>query len=97
MNLYSCRLSSTLHYPDSQSAIEAAFVGGPVALAYDRFDTPTREAVHREYLASIEAFRTPAGYSIPGEFVVCRGRKGKSACPAKWKGAAMCSASAGIL
>ncbi|MGP1395151.1 MAG: class I SAM-dependent methyltransferase [Inquilinaceae bacterium] len=69
------RLTSELPYADDRAAIEAAFVGGPVALAYDRFDEPTRAAAHREYVASITPFRTPDGYRIPGEFVVCRGYK----------------------
>lgn len=69
------RLSTELPYADDRAAIEAAFVGGPVALAYDRFDEPMRAAAHREYLASIAPFRMPEGYRIPGEFVVCRGYK----------------------
>ena len=51
----------------------AAFAGGPVAMAYSRFDDETRAEVHAEYLASIEAFRSQKGYRIPGEFVVVRG------------------------
>lgn len=69
------RLSCTLPYPDDDSALEAAFVGGPVALAYNRFDTSTRAAAHAEYLASIARYKTPKGYRIPGEFVVCMGIK----------------------
>ncbi len=69
------RLSCTLPYPDADSALEAAFVGGPVALAYNRFDASTRAAAHAEYLASIARYRTSRGYRIPGEFVVCRGTK----------------------
>lgn len=69
------RLSCTLPYPDEDSALEAAFVGGPVALAYNRFDASTRAAAHAEYLASIARYRTPQGYRIPGEFVVCKGIK----------------------
>jgi hypothetical protein len=57
------------------AAIGAAFVGGPVALAYSRFDEPTREGAHAEYLASIEPHRRGVGYAIPGEFVVARARK----------------------
>ena len=69
------RLTSELPYADDRAALEAAFIGGPVALAYDRFDEPTRDAAHREYLASIAPFRSPDGYRIPGEFVVCRGSR----------------------
>jgi ubiquinone/menaquinone biosynthesis C-methylase UbiE len=69
------RLISELPYADACAAIEAAFVGGPVALAYDRFDEQTRTVAHQEYLDSIAPFRTADGYRIPGEFVVCRGYK----------------------
>jgi len=48
-------------------------IGGPVALAYARFDIATQEAVCAEYLTSIEAFRAGAGYEIPGEFVITSG------------------------
>lgn len=67
------RLTSILAYPDDLTALEAAFAGGPVALAFNRFDAKTRTAAERDYLASIARFRTPSGYRIPGEFVVCRG------------------------
>ncbi|MEM1276386.1 MAG: methyltransferase domain-containing protein [Pseudomonadota bacterium] len=69
------RISSELDYPDDKSALVAAFAGGPVALAYHRFDAETRIAVHREYLHSIAPFRRAKGYRIAGEFVVCRGFK----------------------
>jgi ubiquinone/menaquinone biosynthesis C-methylase UbiE len=69
------RLRVALDYDSAEDALGAAFVGGPVALAYSRFDEPTRDAAHAEYLASIEPFRNGAGYSIPGEFVVTLGRR----------------------
>ncbi|MEM1046834.1 MAG: methyltransferase domain-containing protein [Pseudomonadota bacterium] len=69
------RLTADLPYPDDRAAIDAAFIGGPVALAYDRFDEQTRAAAHREYLDSIAPFRTGEGYRIPGEFVINRGRR----------------------
>jgi ubiquinone/menaquinone biosynthesis C-methylase UbiE len=69
------RISTTLHYDSADDALGAAFAGGPVALAYSRFDEPTREGAHQEYLASIEAFKSGTGYRIPGEFVVGRGEK----------------------
>ena len=68
-------LSTILHYDSSEAACGAAFAGGPVALAYARFDACMREAVHAEYLTSIEAYRTSHGYAIPGEFVITRGCK----------------------
>ncbi len=67
------RLSTTLSYDSAADALGAAFVGGPVAMAYARFDVPTREAAHAEYLASIESYKVGDGYAIPGEFVVARG------------------------
>lgn len=69
------RLSTLLDYDSPADACGAAFAGGPVALAYARFDEPTREAAHADYLASIEPYHVGNGYEIPGEFVVVRGRK----------------------
>jgi ubiquinone/menaquinone biosynthesis C-methylase UbiE len=65
------RISTTLPYPDEAAALSAAFAGGPVALAYNRFDAEAREAAHAEYLASIAPYRDKGGYRIPGEFVIC--------------------------
>lgn len=67
------RITTTLEYGSAADALTAAFEGGPVAMAYDRFDPPTREAAHREYLETISDFRVGDGYRIPGEFVVVRG------------------------
>ena len=69
------RLSSPLAYDSAEDAADAAFVGGPVALAYTRFDESTRIAARREYLESIEAYRVAQGYRVPGEFVVGCGEK----------------------
>jgi ubiquinone/menaquinone biosynthesis C-methylase UbiE len=67
------RLTTTLRYETGEQACGAAFAGGPVALAYARFDDTVRSEVHAEYLASIEPFRSGSGYAVPGEFVVARG------------------------
>ena len=67
------RLESTLEYETPEAALAAAFLGGPVAMAYSRFDDSTRAAVHREYLESIAPFRQGDGYRIPGAFLVARG------------------------
>jgi ubiquinone/menaquinone biosynthesis C-methylase UbiE len=67
------RVPTRLHYDSAEDACGAAFAGGPVALAYSRFDDETRDEAHREYLASIEAYRDGDRYAIPGEFVVVRG------------------------
>jgi ubiquinone/menaquinone biosynthesis C-methylase UbiE len=69
------RINTTLHYDSADEAIGAAFAGGPVALAYSRFDDETRAAAHAEYLTSIAAFEHDGSYRIPGEFVVARARK----------------------
>lgn len=69
------RISALLHYNSAREAVDAAFAGGPVALAYSRFDDLTRAEAQAEYLASIEKFRAGAGYDLPGEFVVARGVK----------------------
>ena len=65
------RIATTLVYDDGDEACDAAFVGGPVALAWSRFDAATRERVRANYLAAISSWRRPdGGYCIPGEFVV---------------------------
>jgi len=69
------RFNVDLHYHDSKTALMAAFVGGPVALAYQKFDTKTKDIVQNEYLESIEPYKNGDGYKIPGEFVVARGVK----------------------
>jgi SAM-dependent methyltransferase len=71
----SARLSTTLSYGSAAEACRAAFAGGPVALAYARFDAHTRQEVHAEYLAAIEPYRRGTSYALPGEFVVVSGRK----------------------
>jgi SAM-dependent methyltransferase len=74
------RLSVTLHYSTSEEALGAAFAGGPVALAYSRFDERTREEAHSEYLESIAPFRNGSGYNVPGEFVVAVGNVRAAGC-----------------
>jgi hypothetical protein len=69
------RFSTVLNYQSDEDACGAAFAGGPVALAYSRFDRPTRDEAHAEYLASIGSWRKNSGYEVPGEFVVARGVK----------------------
>lgn len=69
------RLSVNLYYPSDEIAIMAAFAGGPVALAYQKFDEQTRHEAHTEYLDSISEYRNGNGYQIPGEFVVASGVK----------------------
>lgn len=68
------RLSTRLDYDTTEDALGAAFIGGPVALAYSRFDEETRDEAHAQYLSSIEPYRNGEAYRIPGEFVVAVGR-----------------------
>jgi len=69
------RLRVDLRYDSADDALGAAFIGGPVALAYSRFDDEARAGAHREYLASIADFAAGGGYRVPGEFVVCSARR----------------------
>ncbi len=69
------RIETTLHYESGDEACGAAFAGGPVALAYSKFDDRTRDEAHAEYLASIEPYRSGDAYGVPGEFVVAVGWK----------------------
>jgi ubiquinone/menaquinone biosynthesis C-methylase UbiE len=75
-NVSSDRLSSILQYASAEEACGAAFAGGPVALAYSRFDGATRDSAHAEYLTSIAPWRSGDGYEVPGEFVVAAGVAG---------------------
>ncbi len=69
----SSRLHTIMPFADGESACEAAFLGGPVALAYSRFDQATREAAQAEYLALIDRWRIDGGIHMPGSFVVASG------------------------
>lgn len=64
------RRSDTLDYANADEACAAAFAGGPVALAWSRFDTAVRERVQLRYLASIAQFRDGQGYRVPAEYVI---------------------------
>lgn len=68
------RIVTTFEHADADDACAAAFVGGPVALAWSRFDAAARERVCRRYIASVARWRLPDGsYRLPGEFVVASG------------------------
>lgn len=64
------RHASTLDYADSEAACRAAFVGGPGALAWSRFDEATRARVCKRYVESIWSWRDERGYRVPGEIVI---------------------------
>lgn len=63
------RIASTMDYDDDE-ACDAAFVGGPVALAWSRFDEDARTRVRERYLDAIASWKYPHGYRVPGEFVI---------------------------
>ena len=69
------KIETTLTYASAEEACQASFLGGPVAMAYSRFNESTRNEVKIEYIKSIEPFKTENGYEIPGEFVICSGVK----------------------
>src|SRR5262245_33122269 len=69
------RLTTTLDYADVGQACDAALVGGPVALAWSRFDTNVRDRVRGRYAEAISPWREGHGYRVPGEFVVACGRR----------------------
>ena len=69
------RITTVLEYENGEEACVAAFAGGPVAMAYSRFDDETRASAHADYLQSIATFKRGTGYAVPGEFVVTRGER----------------------
>jgi len=69
------KIETKLLYNSGEEACAATFLGGPVAMAYSRFDDTMRKEAEAEYLESIQPFKTNNGYEIPGEFVVCSGVK----------------------
>lgn len=64
------RLQTTLDHADGDQACDAAFAGGPVALAWQRFDAPTRARARARDLEVIAAWHQDGGYRIPAEFVI---------------------------
>ena len=64
------RVAATLDYADADTACAAVFVGGPVALAWSRFDESVRARVRRRYLEAIDPWRAERGYRVPSEFVI---------------------------
>lgn len=69
------RMSVKLNFKNSEHAIMAAFSGGPVALAYRKFDDTTKEEAHQDYLDSISQFRNGERYEIPGEYLIAKAMK----------------------
>ena len=71
------RIATTLHYESAADACGAAFDGGPVAMAYSRFDQKTKDEARAEYLLSIAPYQKGGGYDVPGEFVIAGGFRGR--------------------
>jgi ubiquinone/menaquinone biosynthesis C-methylase UbiE len=69
------RIRTVLYYEDDQQALGAAFVGGPVALAYHNFSEETKREAHAAYLRSLVPFKKGESYEVPAVFVVARGYK----------------------
>ena len=74
-NVRQQRIATILKYPDADDACDAAFIGGPVALAWSRFDAEARARARARYKHAIEPWRRSRGYRIPGEFVIVAGRR----------------------
>lgn len=64
------RRSDSLGYLSAAEACAAAFAGGPVALAWSRFDASVRERVQSRYIEAIAAWRDGQGFRIPAEYVI---------------------------
>lgn len=69
------RIGTAIHYDDASTACDAAFEGGPVALAYAQFDGATREAVRAEYIKTLRPSAHLCDFNLPGELVLGSGRK----------------------
>ena len=67
------RIATSLAYADADEACNAAFAGGPVALAWSRFDDTVRRRVRARYVEAIEPWRVGQGFQLPGEFVLAVG------------------------
>ena len=64
------RIDTTLFYADGDEACDAAFVGGPVAMAWSRFGDDVRARARERYLESIAPWKLGESYHVPGEFVI---------------------------
>ncbi len=64
------RIKTTLDFADAEDACNAAFIGGPGALAWSRFDEVTRARVRERYIASIATWQDGRHFRVPGEFVI---------------------------
>lgn len=69
------RQAATLVYADDEEACRAAFIGGPVALAWSRFSEAARARARARYIEGLAAWRDEAGYHVPAEFVIVMARR----------------------
>ena len=69
------RRSDSLDYDDAEGACAAAFAGGPVALAWSRFDATVRERVQARYLDAIAPWRDGRGYRVPAEYLIVAAKR----------------------
>jgi len=74
------RITATLNYSNDNQACDAAFIGGPVALAWSRLDDDARRRARARYLDAIQKWRhLDRTYRIPGEFVIVAASVGSGA------------------
>ena len=64
------RRNDALWHADADAACEAALAGGPVALAWSRFNAATRARVRANYLDAIAPWREDSHYRLPAQFVL---------------------------
>ena len=64
------RRSDSLDYADAAEACAAAFAGGPVALAWSRFDPAARQRVQARYLEAIAPWCDGGAYRVPAEYLI---------------------------
>jgi len=69
------KMNVVLEYDSDEDACGAAFAGGPVALAYNKFTEDVKKEVHAEYIDSIKLYEINSSYSVPWEFVIAKGVK----------------------
>lgn len=70
------RRRDSLDYRDGDAACAAAFAGGPVALAWSRFDTTVRERVQARYLQALAPWQdAQGGYQVPAQYMIVAAQK----------------------
>jgi ubiquinone/menaquinone biosynthesis C-methylase UbiE len=74
-NVTTEKMNTLLQYKTGDDATGAAFIGGPVAMAWSRFNDAVKKEAVADYLNSIEKYKQQEGYAIPGEFVIVTGTK----------------------